>query len=67
MDKRFLISDSAGDTTFKIKKTELYVPVVTLKTESNNNLNQLLDTEFERFVYWNEYKSRIETVTKCFS
>ena len=28
--------DGANSTTFKITKTELYVPVVTLKTEDNN-------------------------------
>ena len=42
----------------------MYVPVVTLKIEDNNKLNQLLDTEFERTVYWNKYKSKIETVTQ---
>ena len=30
-----------------------HVPIVILKTEGNNKLNQLLDTEFERVVYWN--------------
>ena len=57
--------DAANSTTFKIKKTELHVPVVTLKTEDNNKLNQLLDTEFKRTVYWNEYKSKIETITQA--
>ena len=42
----------------------MYVPVVNLKTEDNNKLNQLLDSEFKRAVYWNEYKSKIETVTQ---
>ena len=46
--KNFVISNVAGDSTFKIIKIELYVPVVTLKTEDNNKLNQLLDTEFKR-------------------
>ena len=40
----------------------MYVPVVTLNTEDNNKLNQLLDTEVKRKVYWNEYKSKIETI-----
>ena len=57
-----VISDNAGEPTFKITKTELYVPVATLKTEDNNKLNQLLDVEFKRKVYWNEYKSKIEDV-----
>ena len=61
--KNSVISDNAGATTFKITKaTELYVPVVTLKTEDNNKLNLLSDDEFKREVYWNEYKSKIEDV-----
>ena len=44
--KNSVISDAAGDSTFKIAKTEFYVPAVTLKIEDNNKLNQLLDTEF---------------------
>ena len=60
--KNSVLSDNAGESTFKITKTELYVPVVTLKTEDNNKLNQLLDTKFKRTVYWNEYKSKIEDV-----
>ena len=31
--------DATDSTTFKITKIELYVPVVTLKTEDNNKLN----------------------------
>ena len=58
--KHSVISSGGGvggnnSSTFKITKTELYVPVVTLKTEENDKLNQLLDTEFKRTVYWNEY------------
>ena len=64
-NKNSVMSDAAGVTAFKITKTELYVPVVTLKTSDNNKLNQLLDTEFERIVNWNEYKSRTETVTQA--
>ena len=62
--KNSVISDNAGNSTFEITKTELYVPVVTLNTEDNNKLNQLLDSGFKRKVYWNEYKSKIETITK---
>ena len=67
--KYSVISSGGGignndSSTFKITKTELYVPVVTLNTEDNNKLNQLLDTEFKRTVYWNEYKSKIETITQ---
>ena len=34
--KNSVISNEAGNSTFRITKTELYVPVVTLKTEDNN-------------------------------
>ena len=55
----------------------MYVPVVTLNTEVNNKLNQLLSesesddcvlnpkskkNKFKRTVYWEEYKSKIEDV-----
>ena len=58
--------DGYDSTTFKITKIELYVPVVTLNTEDNNKLNQLLlesesdfsaantkskDNKFKRTVY----------------
>ena len=57
-------SQAANSSTLKITKTELYIPVVTLNTEDNNKLSQLLDTEFKRIIYWNEYKSKIETITQ---
>ena len=60
--KNSIISSLAGNSTFKITKIELYIPVVTLNTEDNNKLNQLLDTK--RKVFWNEYKSKIQDVTQ---
>ena len=54
---------STGDddsTKFQITKTELYVPVVTLKTADNNKLSELLKKGFKRSVFWNEYKSKIQ-------
>ena len=65
--KNSVISDNAGATSFKITKTEIYVPAVTLNTEDNNKLNQLLDTEFKRKVYWNEYNSKIETIAQAYN
>ena len=41
----------------------LYVPVVTLSTKDNVNLTKQLNEGFKRSVYWNEYKSKIETKT----
>ena len=40
----------------------MYIPVVTLNTENNNKLSELLSKGFERTVIRNEYKSKIETV-----
>ena len=59
--------DAANSITFEITKTELCVPVVTLKTEDNNKLNELLDGEFKRKLYWNEYKSKIETIAQDYN
>ena len=36
---------------------------MTLNTENNNKLSELLIKGFERNVVWNEYKSKIERVT----
>ena len=61
--KNSVISNVETATTFHITKTELYVPVVTLNTENNNKLANLLSEGFERLVTWNEYKRKIDTVT----
>ena len=55
--------DNASDreTKFKITSTKLYVPIVTLSTKDNVNLTKQLNAGFKRPVYWNEYKSKIET------
>ena len=47
--------------TFQITSTKLYVPVVTLGTNENLKLAKLLSKGFKRSVFWNEYKSKIET------
>ena len=49
------------ETTFKITNTKLYVPILTLSTKDNVNLIKQLNEGFKRLVYWNEYKSKIET------
>ena len=55
------MSSIAGATTFQIKSTKLFVPITTLSTKDNVNLTKQLDEGFKRSVYWNEYKSKIET------
>ena len=49
------------EKAFKITSTKLYVPVVTLPTKDNVNLIKQLNEGFKRSVYWNKYKSKIET------
>ena len=62
--KNSVMSNAAADgTTFKITKTELYAPVVNLNTSDNLKLTKLLSKGFKRSVFWNEYKSKIETET----
>ena len=49
------------ETTFEIASTKLYVLVVTLSTKDNVSLTKQLNEGFKRSVYWNEYKSKIQT------
>ena len=49
------------ETTFKITSRKLHTPIVTLSTKNNVNLTNQLNEGFKRSVYWNEYKSKIET------
>ena len=57
--------DNANDreTVFQITSAKLYVPVVTLSAKDNVNLTKQLNEGFKRSIYWNEYKSKIETRT----
>ena len=56
-----LTKNVATATTFQITSTKLYVPIVTLSTKDNVILTKQLNEGFKRSVYWNEYKSKIET------
>ena len=51
-----ILSNAGTAETFKIADTNLYVPIVTLKTEDNTKLSKLLSHGFKRSVYWNKYK-----------
>ena len=55
------MSSVNGETKLKITSTKLYVPIVTLSTKDNVNLTKQLNEGFKRSVYWNEFKSKIET------
>ena len=52
---------TVAETTCKITTTKIYVPIVSLSTKDNVNLTKELNEGFKRSVYWNEYKSKIET------
>ena len=47
---------TATTATFKITDAKLYVPIVTLSSEDNVKLSNLLSEGFERPNYWNENK-----------
>ena len=49
------------EIAFQIASTKLYVPIVTLSTKDNVNLTKKLNEGFKISVYWNEYKSKVET------
>ena len=60
--KYSILSSTDQNSIFQITKRELYIPVVTLNTESNNKLSRLLSEGFERTVVWNKYNSKIEEI-----
>ena len=45
--------------TFKISDAKLYIPVVTLSTQHNNNFLLQLKTGFKRAIKWNKYRSEM--------
>ena len=55
------MSNVATVTTFQIISTKLYAPVVTLPIKESIKLTKQLSKGFKRSVFWNEYKSKIET------
>ena len=51
---------NADNIIFTIKDTKLYVPTVTLSAKDNQKLLKFLSKGFERSVYWNKYKTKID-------
>ena len=49
------VISTIADTTFKITFTKLYVPMVTSSSKDNAKLAKLLESGFNRPVYWNKY------------
>ena len=56
--KECVLSNQAGDAVFIINDTKLYVPVVTLSKEDNKDFTDQQNKGFQRFIYWNEYKTK---------
>ena len=47
-----------NNAVFIINDTKLYVPVVTLSKEDNNDFIEQQNKGFQRSIYWNEYKTK---------
>ena len=59
--KNNCVMPTTANTTFQMTSSKLYVQIVTLSTKDNVNLTKQLNQGFKRYVYGNEYKSKIET------
>ena len=67
--ERRVITNTRRDTsptnaTFQITDTKLYVPVVTLSTEDDNNFLEQLKSGFKRTIKWNKDRSEMTNQTK---
>ena len=51
-------------STFKITDAKLYVPVVTLSKNDDDNFLEQLKSGFKRTIKWNKYRSEITNQTK---
>ena len=56
--------NNPANATFKKTDTKLYVPVVTLSTEDDNNFLEQLKSEFKRTIKWNKHISEMSNQTK---
>ena len=67
--ERRLIKNTRRDASptgaiFQITDTKLYVPVVTLSTEDDNNFLEQLKSGFKRTIKWNKYRSEMTNQIK---
>ena len=51
------------NAVFKITDTKIYVPVVTLSSEEDNELLNQLKSGFKRTIQWNKYMSQMSNQT----
>ena len=58
MEKECVLSTGDGEAVFIINDTKLYVPAVTLSKEDNKDFIEQQNKEFQRSIYWNEYKTK---------
>ena len=56
--------DAPTNATFQITDKKLYVPVVSLLTEDDNNFLKQLKSGFRRTIKWNKYRSEMTNQTK---
>ena len=56
--KECVLSNQAGAAVFHINDTKLYVPVVTLSKEDNEDFIEQQNKGFQRSIYGNEYKTK---------
>ena len=47
------------ETTFAIRDSKLYVPVVTLSAQDNAKQLEQLKSGFKRTIYWNKYQPKV--------
>ena len=59
--KECVLSNQSGNAVFIINNTTLYVPVVTLSKEDNKDFIEQQNKGFQRYIYWNEYKTKEQT------
>ena len=55
--KECVLSTDAANAVFIINDTKLYVPVATLSKEDNKDFIEQQNKDFQRSIYWNEYKT----------
>ena len=51
---------NSNNIIFSIKVTKLYAPIVILLEKTIKNFSKFLSKEFERSVYWSEYKAKTD-------
>ena len=56
--KECVLSNQDGAAVFIINDTKMYVPVLTLSKEDNKDFIEKQNKEFQRSIYWNEYKTK---------